>query len=174
MFILCSFIFLFTLYCYFKFIFDKINVQDNNQCSFHNNIEILRYLGYYNLNINFAMKIFITECVTFLLYSSIPNYKPKFCDLLDDYKISKELDNNNILYNNFEIFCKTQNKNKFDFTINEIITFIKTQDIYKKVETKLYYDLSRSIVLSKYIDDTTTKNLLNALTDNEKNILSNA
>jgi hypothetical protein len=90
-----------------------------------------------------------------------------FC--FDDFN----MDSNSIekLYTEFEILCTQLKKCKLDFTIGEIINFIKNSDIYKKLEVELNYKLKRSIVLSKFINDTTSDKLIDSLTLQELEIL---
>jgi hypothetical protein len=131
-------------------------------------LDILKNLGYYNFNLNMLKTSIIVECIQYLLYSSNPNYNYDFC--FDDYDIKEPLLDE--LEHNFETLCQTQNKNKFEFTNEELIKFIKTQEIYKQIDQKLNYAFSRTIILSKYINDKTTDNLLKNLTKDELTTLN--
>ena len=84
-----------------------------------------------------------------------------------------DMDSVEELYVKFEKICTDEKKNKMDFTINEIITFIKKSDIYIKIEQDLGFKLKRAIMLSKYTNSITSDKLINALTLEELNILSN-
>ena len=53
------------------------------------------------------------------------------------------------------------------------MTFIKKSEIYKKLDQELSYKLKRSIILSKFINETTVEKLINALSIDELNLLSN-
>lgn len=167
-FIICSMMF----YSYWRFITTKKIIDtptDVINYMFTNNIEIMRKIGYYNININETKAIYIYECIIWLLFSHTSNNIVTHYDFSDEFEITENIANK--LYNDFEFFCKTHNKSKYDLTINEICAFIKTQVVYKKLDAKLNYTFARAIILSKYLNDDTTKNLLNVLTDDEKNIL---
>ncbi len=137
----------------------------------NDNVSILTKLGYYNININ-AVKIgFILECTNYLLYAHDINFNEIYTFGFDDWFL--DMDSVEELYVKFEKICTDEKKNKMDFTINEIITFIKKSDIYIKIEQDLGFKLKRAIMLSKYTNSITSDKLINALTLEELNILSN-
>ena len=136
----------------------------------YDNVIILSALGYYNININAIKTSFVAECINYFLYCSDPNYTISYNFVFDDFILDEySIDE---LYSKFKEHCISQNKNNTDFTFNELTTFIKNQDIYKDLEKKLNYRLSRAIVLSKYLNNKDVDELLDVLTDKEKEILT--
>ena len=157
MLLLASFLFFLTVISYVRFFRSmrcskKLNL---NELSYS---DILEYLGYYNLNVNAAKIFFIVESMNYLLFSTNPNYNQLYtCDIT----------NRQQMYSDFENYCTEQHKHKFDMTANEIINFIKNHEIFKELNNKISYYTSRTITLSKYANDPTNDNLINALTDDE-------
>lgn len=174
MFLLCTLfaIFLYNILKFFpshKIIDDTINYNFIKK-KLNDNVTILDKLGYYNFNKNDIKTCFLLECMNYLLYCDNPNYtKTDFlvkCCNLDDKEITD-------FSNNFQNLCLQTHKNKMNFTVNEIMTFIKKSEIYKKLDQELSYKLKRSIILSKFINETTVEKLINALSIDELNLLSN-
>lgn len=171
MFLFATIILFLTFYNFRNFISTKIINRPLEIINYYfgKNIEIMVHLGYFGININEIKATFIYECVNYLLFSHSPHNIVSEYDFSGDFYMDENL--LNAFYNDFEIYCKLHNKQKFDLTINEIINFIKNQDVYKKLEIKLNNKLSRAIILSKYLNENTTTNLINALTDEEKSII---
>lgn len=171
-------LFLATLISYWRFISNKKNVTDSAETSdsaeiinyfFENNVDIMQHLGYYNININSTKLDFIMECIKYLLYSSNPNFNEMFSFSWLSFGLDDDFTGE--LERNFINYCVTNNKSKNDFTINELTSFIKKQNSYKKLETRLNYTLSRAIILSKYLNENETDVLVDALTAEEKKML---
>ena len=67
-----------------------------------------------------------------------------------------------------------QMKNKLikDLTFNELRIFITKTTVYKNLEERLNFMMLRAIVLSKYLNDTSTDRLVEALKYQELDILT--
>jgi hypothetical protein len=173
MFLLGSLLFILTIISYWRCISNKKRISNSSEIlsqMFNDNVDIMQHLGYYNVNINATKLNFIMECLEHLLYSSNPNYDELCCFSWDKFNLDDNFKEQ--LENNFINYCTTIKKNKTDFTVNEITSFIKKQEVYKKLETKLNYTMLRAIVLSKYLNDNITDNLIDVLSIDEKNILT--
>jgi hypothetical protein len=171
---LCIFFFAFFVYSIVQCIPSKKFINNSFDEEYeieqtNNNVIILSKLNYYNVNTNASRTSFIVECMEYLLYSRNPNFMEEYTFCFDNFN----MDSNSIekLYTEFEILCTQLKKYKLDFTIGEITNFIKNSDIYKKLEVELNYKLKRSIVLSKFINDTTSDKLIDSLTLQELEIL---
>jgi hypothetical protein len=107
--------------------------------------------------------------MNFLLYCDNPNYT-KNSFLIDCCNLNIESITN--FSDDFEKLCLQVQKNKMDFTVGEIIKFIKKSTIYKKLEQELSLKFSRAIILSKFTNETSTQHLINSLTIDELNRLT--
>lgn len=173
MFLLCTLFFALFLYNIFKKCPSKKTIDDAIESNYlahktNDNVAILNKLGYYNLNINDIRFCFVTECVNYLLYCDNPNYTRT--DFLTD---CCNIDNTQMtnFCNSFHDLCLKIHKNKMDFTVNEIVSFIKKSDIYKILDQELSLKFKRAIILSKFTNETSTQKLINALTIDELNLL---
>jgi hypothetical protein len=149
---------------------NKVKNTEETQQSFTNdNVSILKKLNYYNLNINDIKTNFVIETMNYLIYCDNPNYEKNISvvnlDLIDENEMK-------ILCNEFINLCDKKNKNKMDFTINEINLFIKNTNTYKFLVKELNFKLKRAVMLSKYTNDTKAKKIINDLTLNELEILT--
>jgi hypothetical protein len=143
--------------------------QKYTSYSYNLNVIILKKLGYYNLNITKSKNSFLTTLMNLLLFYDSSNYtKIDF----PDYKLYEN--EMTILVNDFENLCigMGMGKNKMDLSVNEIMNFIKKSDIYKKMNQDLYFKVNRAVVLSKYLNEKTTYNLLDALSIDEITLLT--
>jgi len=176
MFLLCTLFFALFLYNIFKLYPSRKTIDDaielncttENKDKKNDNVVILDKLGYYNLNVNDIRFCFVSECMNYLLYCDNPNYtKTDFltdCCGIDDTQITN-------FCNDFENFCLKIHKNKMDFTVNEIVSFVKKSDIYKILDQELGLKLKRAVILSKFTNEVKTEKLINALTIDELNLL---
>jgi hypothetical protein len=178
MFILCI---LFSLFIYATVKYNNIRTIENNtkntqknvdvnfMPTINNNVLILDKLGYYNFNKNDILMCFLLDCMNHLLFYSNPNYtKSDFfenCSEQDPVEIS-------IFYDEFEKKCLELGKGKMDLTVGEIISYIKKSDIYKNLDKELSLKFKRAILLSKHLNDKTSEKLINNLTIQELNLLT--
>ena len=173
---LCVFLFAFFVYSILYHlpsnkIINKSFDKEYLTIKLNDNVSILSELGYYNININ-AIKIsFISECMNYLLFAHDTNFNEIYIFTFDNWNIDIKTIKN--LYVEFEKLCTDIKKQKIDFTIGEIITFIKKSDVYIKLEHELALKFKRAIILSKYTTNITTNKLIDALTLEELTLLSN-
>lgn len=135
------------------------------------NVEILEMLNYYCPNVKKYKEIFIIDCMVYMLNFENPNTNYLKEGLLDNESVDDKTVENFI--NKFVEYSTNLNKSPKDFTFNELVIFIKKQDIYKNYENKINIMLNRSIVLSQYLNDTNSNRLIKALTSDELKLLNN-
>jgi hypothetical protein len=176
MFFLCALLFLFFIYTITQFfpskkLIDSVINKEYYTANSKNNIIILSKLGYYNINPNATKTSFISECMNYLLYAHNPNYTELYNFTFDDFNVG--LDAIEDLYTQFQKLCISSHKYRTDFTISEITNFIKSSDIYKKLDQELGYKLRRAICLSKFTNDLSVNKLIDSLTLKELEMLEN-
>lgn len=176
MFLLVGFYFLFFIYCILNYlqmgkICETIVKYFSYKSNINDNVNILKILKYYNLNIYSTINNIIPDCIHYLLFSHTPSYNNRYFfefEYFSNFDVENEIE---LLYNNFEIYCAKSNKNKLDLPVNEIIDFIKASSLYKNLDVIIKNRYKRAIILSKYINNNNTQELINALTLNELEIL---
>lgn len=150
----------FFLYCsliYFLYKYRKCseckNVKNNLN---HENVLILKKLGYYNLNINALKMNYIVESLFNIMFLDNINYTFNKIKINNNISIDK-------LYDDFNKYCNLHNKNKYDMSFNELIAYIKNTDDYINYEKNLTIQFKRAVILSRYIYDKNSDNLINNL-----------
>jgi translation elongation factor EF-G len=130
--------------------YDKArNRDDNKEIN-----EMMRQLHYSYININKELQEFVNK-----------NFKLIFIEK-NKNKITKK-----IMEQIYDMIDEKYNIK--DCTINQIHECIRRTVEYNDFKTKLLNRVSRSIILSKHLNDTTTKTFYNNLTQNELEILNN-
>lgn len=173
MFFLCAILFIFFVYSIVQFIpsclvIDKV-FSKQTKINTNNNVAILKKLDYYSVNTNATKTSFIMECVNYLLYSRNPNYTEVYDFSFDDFNL--DIEDIEKIYSEFNDNCAKNKKYYWDCTVSEITNFIKKCDIYKKLEQELNYKFKRSIILSKFINESTCNKLIDSLTLRELELL---
>ena len=166
MIILSAVLFLLTIYGYYG-LFKKNDSEPNFYEIFDDTKSILMCLNYYNVNINSIKIELINNCMIYLLELTEPNCKNYNLEIYD----LNDKNDFNTMIDNFEKYCVSLNKIKYDLTVNEIKNFIKTQIFYKKREKMLNLFFARAIILSKYLNDETIDDLVDVLNERELQIL---
>ncbi len=130
--------------------YDKARNSDNNK----EINKMMIQLDYSYININKELQEFVNK-----------NFKLIFIEK-NKNKITKK-----IMEQIYDMIDEKYNIK--DYSINQIHECIRRTVEYNDFKTKLLNRVSRSIILSKHLNDTTTKTFYNNLTQNELEILNN-
>lgn len=168
MFCLTIFLFSVLLYSFYQHFIKSKSTQCKIKDNFVDNVAILTKLGYYNYNYNFIKTEILSNCVNYIIFGNNPNFNLIYEFCFDDVE-------NDFLPNilmSYQEHCKKNDKVIGDTTVNEIINFIKKQELFIKMQKTNNDSMKRAIELSKYLYDYTTDRLIDALTYEELDFLT--
>lgn len=146
------------------------STQSRIKDNFKDNVAILTKLGYYNYNYNFIKTEILIDCVNYIIFANNPNFNLIYEFFFNNITIEDEFLPN--MYMSYQEHCKKNDKVIGDTTANEIINFVKKQESFLKIQKSNDNLMNRAIELSKYLYDYSTDRLIDALTYEELDFLT--
>ena len=138
-----------------------IKPKSKTKVSIHQMLDIL---GYQYVDIYSYLDCFVRITHNTILDAHNSNFQ--YVEDVHDFDFgikvdSKKYDN---MINEIIKLCHTSNKHIYDLSFNEIKTNIKKTDLYMEYEKLVFDRMNRSIILSKYLNDTNINNFYDNLT----------
>lgn len=167
---LTIFLFLALFYAFYQNFIKAKSTQCQIRDNFRDNVAILTKLGYYNYNYNFIKTEILSDCVNYIIFGNNPNFNLIYDFFFDNVNVEDEFLPNMLM--SYQEHCKKNDKVIGDTTVNEIINFVKKQESFIKIQKTNDKSMKRAIELSKYLYDSNTDWLIDALTYEELDFLT--